>query len=420
MPQHFPGLLKRPSEPASGLRVTLVLSGQVLEIEANGASLGLWRFGEIEAARSDGNWFRLDIDGEHWRFLPDTPTEFLFFGVPQISADGERRKSAPRRIRITVPDLLSLGRVALGAVLAVFLVSIGMLMGRYRMDGSGVPVLVALISSAGLGAWWTVVVGRKRHGENVASSKRPAVLRPRTERPVLSVQEVMAAAEKERRAVEDRLDIDVAGGSRFIGHPGTATESGTGDRGDTRTAESDTPSIHTDDEHDGETALEPIPDELAGPDHASEASHEFTDLDSDSADRVSRERDEPIDTPEAEDEGTPPDELVLTSNPSISVADLLDQTADVAEQTTLVVDLTDRPEDAPPIGLTAIRGIGPTISSALTQLGVTDVRDLAVLTEDDLTYLESRLGRFASRTRTREWIDQAQRIVTAEDGHAAI
>ena len=432
MPQHFPGLLSNPTEPSSGLRVTLILSGDVVEIETNDTSLGMWKSTDLHAARSDGNWFRLEIENEDWRFLPDTPTEFLFYGVPRITASMTSRRSWNHRFRIAAPDILYLGRITLGAVLAVFLLSIGMLMGRYRLDNSSVAVLAVLIAAAGSGAWWTAAQGRDGRHERPPTSNRPPVLPPQHKRSALSVREVIAAAQMDSsETVPDPQRTEPDGMPRIPERQVSEVVAAATDAVEATVEAPESPDLDeanawgdADDQNDDRADTAPTRDERTGPTDVSEVSTEVNHFVSVSPDPISssqRPTSEEVDASEpVAGEDMTRDEFTPSLDPSISIAELIDKTAVDSKPAKLMEKPANRAKEGSPIDLTAIRGIGPALSAALTQLGVTDVRDLAILDTDDLIYLEQRLGRFASGNRARQWVAQAQRIVAETDTHHTV
>lgn len=435
MPRQFTGVLLNPTESASRLRVTLVLSADTVDIHSRGASLGRWEYDDVRASRHEGNWFRLNIEDEDWRFLPDSPTEFLFFGVPSIAGSRPAGRRWRFRSRYDAPDLQSIGRIALGAALAALLVSVGMLIGRLQLDDSRVTVLTVLFAGAALGAWWTAASRREPSPLQGVTKKRPLVLPSSQKHSALSVQEVIAASQPDSKEISVDLEAKVPPPETVPSESAdptddlrpelvdlersTPVDSIVGvDLSNEQTAAEESESAAPASRKDGEGARRPKPETRSTRDRRTPT--KFPDDVTDS--RGAGATPEPAIPEEPGSAWAPPDEQASKGEPatdvgpSVSVLGLLELTADVVGE----IDLTDRTvgrgADAAPIDLTTVRGIGPALSAGLTRLGVSDVRSLAVLDADDQAYLEERLGRFASRDRIRRWVEHAQRIVAEHDG----
>jgi predicted flap endonuclease-1-like 5' DNA nuclease len=97
-----------------------------------------------------------------------------------------------------------------------------------------------------------------------------------------------------------------------------------------------------------------------------------------------------------------------------------------ASPAALAADLTPEPA-APPAppeppalaaaaspDLTQLKGLGPKLAATLAELGFTRIDQIAALTPDAATDLDSRLGAFQGRMARDRWIEQA-RLLSAGD-----
>ena len=416
-----------------------------MEIEHGNDSLGAWDMSEMDATRLEGNWFELRFGSEPWHFLPDDPTEFRFHAVPAIVERGQRSSRKRLNFDVRLPDMMAVGRAALGGLLGVFLVTSGLLMGRYRLDNSAAAVLVVLVVSAAIGAWWTELQRRDRESRTSEAADPKTVLTPRQKRSALSVSEVVES-DRVRRAAASTTEAGADARAPSEPPPLTSVpaspagaEEGTSESqrlpseiGPTEEPlEGERPAVASSDDAIGPLPETPAEDDLSADDATSpsdatatapEAAAVFdqstldAEVPPDTTDHTEPDHAElPPDTTDHTEEEVPgtAEKQRGTFDRSISVADLIEMTAGEEEprELTTRVFVTDHPE-GPPIDLTSIRGIGPAISKALGELGLTDVRDLAELEPEDLDYLERRLGRFAPVTRSTRWVSEARKIVT--------
>lgn len=64
--------------------------------------------------------------------------------------------------------------------------------------------------------------------------------------------------------------------------------------------------------------------------------------------------------------------------------------------------------------LTRLKGLGPKVAARLSELGITNIAQLAALSDDQATALDAQLGAFQGRLTRDRWLEQA-RLLTAGD-----
>lgn len=433
MPRQFTGVLRNPTEAASTLRVTVLVSPHTVDIESGGTSLGRWRCADVEASRHDGNWFKLVIDDEDWRFLPDAPTEFLFFGVPQIAGAAAPRRPRIFSLRMAVPGLESMGWIALGAALAVLLISIGMLVGRYRLDDSRLAVAVVLLAGAALGGWWTAISRTRPSQPNEpTNAKRPLVLPSDRRHSALSVQDAIAEMGVDlTEGSGERLSIDLTDNTSGpdvpirtqVGPDEAAERADPVDIPIQAGVGNERPPPEERSPAEAPAALRTVTSDPGRLEVVSESDlqHEMTpeirtNLAAVGDPSSPAEPAEKGESREAEADDTASSARVATRvHRAVSLDELLDLTEDVEGSIDLAEGAPGGADDAVPVDLTAVRGIGPALSAGLGRIGVRDVHHLAALDSRDQAYLSLRLGRFASSDRIREWVEEAQRLIAGDE-----
>lgn len=424
MSTEFKGLLQSPHKPSTALRISIVLSDAWVEVSNDLGFIGKWPSHEMSVERSANNWFKLRLDEEEWDFLPDDPTRF-FLAAP-INPTGPSRARPPVRRRA----LSKLSRGAIGAMLAVSLLSIGIVMGRNQLDGAVLVVTIMLVIAGALGAWWAAswVPGGEGSDRTNRSGAGLRTDRPRT---ALRVEDVIAGKEAARAA-----GSPLPRGADGEPDPSPATVAGDRDsESASQTARSEDrslldvppPSRTRSDAPTAQADLQPVleTDEPDGADLPGTDSASFDDAfgarwqwgaaepaDSDGTGSPSGAQ-----TPNT---AGPKDPVLPTEAIKRYLAALaeLDSEPPAEEQDDssageVAGEAWDDSDGATETGLalTKIRGIGPALSTALTQLGVGDVRDLADLDSNDLDYLEEQLGRFGSRIKSQRWVEQARQMV---------
>lgn len=118
--------------------------------------------------------------------------------------------------------------------------------------------------------------------------------------------------------------------------------------------------------------------------------------------------------PPPRDEGpidAPAPEPSLTDEPVAAAAPLdASPASEAAPEPTAApvrVETTDRP-------VTDIKGLGPKVAARLTELGVTNVAQIAALDAGEAERLDAELGPFAGRMARDRWVEQA-RLLAAGD-----
>lgn len=64
--------------------------------------------------------------------------------------------------------------------------------------------------------------------------------------------------------------------------------------------------------------------------------------------------------------------------------------------------------------VTQLKGLGPKVATRLGELGITQVGQLAALSDDDAHALDTQLGPFAGRLTRDRWIEQARFLATGD------
>lgn len=364
---------------------------------------------------------KLYLDDQEWDFLPDDPTAF-FLAAP---LDSQRPPKPAAKPAI----LTEASQSALGAVLAVLLVSVGIVMGRYQLDDSLLSVAIALILAATLGGWWAATQGHKLR-ESLRTDQRAQTLRHERARTVLKVEDVLgestlqtddsrapSASETAENQLTDSVSVEAAASAELdlvveVGSPvpvdvdSRAPEDATA-HGDPALPANDSPRpteefVELSDVHSNETLIEV---EYSEERHFDEA--------------ILRKVAEVQNASIGHNDFQTGELVGPAIPPSLAIKKYLESAAAESgaalEPETMTV--TEPPGDADGItsdqgiALTEIHGIGPALSEALMQLGVKDVSDLAELDDDDLDYLEQEMGHFGSRIRSQSWVEQARRLV---------
>jgi predicted flap endonuclease-1-like 5' DNA nuclease len=112
--------------------------------------------------------------------------------------------------------------------------------------------------------------------------------------------------------------------------------------------------------------------------------------------------------------------------------DVLSEGAAPAERNRALIDAPPAAAVAPPVvvlqnaepaasadeadDLTRIKGLGPKISTALRQLGVTRYAQIAEWTEADVAAIDAQLGAFAGRATRDNWIEQSRLLAQGDTG----
>ena len=115
---------------------------------------------------------------------------------------------------------------------------------------------------------------------------------------------------------------------------------------------------------------------------------------------------ETIDRPtEAEEPAAPP----LADEP-IPASSALDA-GPAIEAASAPVTNRDDPAAAP---LSTLKGLGPKLQTRLAELGITNVGQVAALTDDEATRLDAQLGPFSGRMSRDRWIEQARFLAVGD------
>lgn len=409
MPTDFKGLLQSQHKPPTALRVSILVSDDEVEMSSELGLIGRWPSRNVSVERSAGNWFKLRLDEDEWDFRPDDPTGF-FLAAPLPAPEAPRRRS-----RFENRTFGKVGKMALGAVLAVFLLSIGIVIGRYQLDGTGLALANMLVFAAALGAGWASIKTSERKATD--RQERPGKsLRVTGNRTPLRVQDVL---QSERRPSTATPPSTAA--SPSVSPPQTAN----GVRSEVQDSDGLMPEMA-----EGVSSIDPMTSdrltvdgdtELPNSTEAGEPAQIGSgDLPRGASpqERLESDIEEPKPAAEQSTQTTLPTEAIKRYLASLHrlEADARSRQDD-ADTTT---DFTGNHEDqtAPSAGrgipLTEIRGIGPAISTALGELGVHDVYDLAELDSDDIDALREQLGHFGLRISSDAWVEQARHMVSGE------
>lgn len=108
--------------------------------------------------------------------------------------------------------------------------------------------------------------------------------------------------------------------------------------------------------------------------------------------------------------GTPPDSAPLADEPIAAAAPLSASPASEALPESTAPD-TANPADRP---VTALKGLGPKVATALADRGITTVGQIAALDASQAERLDADLGAFKGRMARDRWIEQA-RFLAAGD-----
>lgn len=105
----YKGRLRVAGDPGEGIPVDLSLDDVYVDLRADGEQLGRWRMDVVEAARLEGNDFRLLLDGEDMVFRAADPLGFAYNAVTTIEEISSRLKKRRRslfRRKTGEPDLI--------------------------------------------------------------------------------------------------------------------------------------------------------------------------------------------------------------------------------------------------------------------------------------------------------------------------
>ncbi len=105
----YKGRLRVAGDPGEGIPVDLSLDDVYVDLRADGEQLGRWRMDVVEAARLEGNDFRLLLDGEDMIFRAADPLGFAYNAVTtieEISSRLRKRRRGLFRRKTGEPDLI--------------------------------------------------------------------------------------------------------------------------------------------------------------------------------------------------------------------------------------------------------------------------------------------------------------------------
>ncbi len=105
----YKGRLRVAGDPGEGIPVDLSLDDVYVDLRADGEQLGRWRMDVVEAARLEGNDFRLLLDGEDMIFRAADPLGFAYNAVTtieEISSRLRKRRRSLFRRKTGEPDLI--------------------------------------------------------------------------------------------------------------------------------------------------------------------------------------------------------------------------------------------------------------------------------------------------------------------------
>lgn len=451
MPREFKGLLKSPHKPSTDLRISIVLSDDEVEMFSEVGFVGRWPSSDMSVERSADNWFKLRLDENEWDFSPDDPTGF-FLAAP-LNAPGPKatRNPVENSARRTISTV---AKLAMGAVLAMFLLSLGIVIGRYQLDGTQLGLANMLVLAAVLGAGWASI---RTTGNNPSAQRetKASALKIDGPRAALRVSDVMREVERQTPtgahpdlgqrndqrsgSSESQEPISETSLPEDRDGPGSDQVDATVGEAGSISAVPDTPD--TPDGRDGSGPPAPVPIE------SSEASlDEPSQAESPEDIEVVRSTSDARPTwIQVSYEEDPLASVLQDSETTTSGSDRSARSAEEADGSLLPTEAIKRylaslarlEEDARRrnhntgvpskaassepdhaggstehgIALTEIRGIGPALSKALGELGVSNVHDLAELDSNDLDYLQDQLGRFGPRIRSERWVEQARQMI---------
>lgn len=365
----YRGTLRDVTEGGEDLPVSIILDNAWMDIISQDRTLGRWPLDQVSAERRVANRFNLIVAGEEWDFACDEPADFAIEGVEHIA--GYRPPRRPGWMARLRDQTGTLGRWALTSAIVVLGFGVGLIMGRYRLDGENLYTAIALAGFLVL----SLVLTRVLTAEP-GTATPPSVTERNTQhhRSPLRVEELMAAPSPIERA----------------------RRRATGPEGESETAPSSMPAAD---------------DTAPNLDRAVERSWRFalpqpgTPTDGHPGEQVRSEeqatdpgRDEPVGT------GTGAEPVPVDSAAS-GRESMIGEPDEVSE--------TD-------LDLATINGIGPVFAELLHDLGVDDVRALAQLDEPGIARIVEKLGRFGKRLYTADWVGQARRRLGLAREHSKI
>lgn len=353
----YTGTLSDVTEGGDDLPISIVLDDAWLDIISSDRTLGRWPLDQVQAERKLANRFTLTVAGEEWDFACDSPADFAIEGIEHIA--NYRPSSRPGWITRLRSEIGTLGRWALASAITVSGFGVGLIMGRYHLDGANPYTASALGALLLLSLFLTRAISRQPEDE-----PGPVVMDWRTHhhRSPLRVDEVVGA----RPGIERARRREPTEPERRTG-----PEPGAGDQAEPDQAPSrhwaPSPSEHPPADEDG------LPVEQRTPPESDRALVGAADPAMSDGDH-SRQ---------------PEYETVGSGQPGEGDEDYLD--------------------------LASINGIGPVFAELLNDLGVPNVRSLALLDKRGIERVVNGLGRFGKRLYTADWVGQARRRLGLEE-----
>jgi predicted flap endonuclease-1-like 5' DNA nuclease len=361
------------------------------------------------------------------------------------------RKEPPVRSRA----IRKASELASGAVLAVLLLSIGIVIGRYQLDGTELGLTNMLVLAAAFGAAWASFRTSRRDVPD--RRERPDTSLRINNRTAMRVEDVIRAADRQhassttpdRRPAPPR-PAEAPDAMQEMGEPmptmsPRVTPNGQITTGElAATGEDDSLADSSDLPRQSSDASHQPPPDVSTFERSHQQPDDVNRIDSHMAGTPGGGQEVPpvgapddVETDESHASSQAPDSgssiPVDAEGPSAEASDLaLLPTAAIrrylaslsrlqAEASTRTGSPGDTIEDSDAnhstdvdLPLTEIRGIGPALTSALKQLGITTVHDLAALNPSDIDHLEEQLGAFGMRIRSGRWVEQARQMIGDE------
>ena len=130
------GRLQSVDDPSIDIPAIVSFDRNKIYISSEGQALGQWPLEEVETEREEANRFRLLIAEERWTLAADDPAHFLVASLDALSNRGfaSRLRSGARRVAAAG---ITVGSLSLAVATTITAYAGGLLVGRYRLDGSG-------------------------------------------------------------------------------------------------------------------------------------------------------------------------------------------------------------------------------------------------------------------------------------------
>ncbi len=405
----YTGTLSDVTESGDDLPISIVLDDAWLDIISSDRSLGRWPLDQVRAERRLANRFTLTVAGEEWDFACDAPADFAIEGIEHIANYRPTRR--PGWIERLRDQTGTLGRWALTSAIVVFGFGVGLVMGRYHLDGENLYTGGAL---AGLLALSLILTRITAHQPGADSAPPATDWRTQHHRSPLRVDQVIAPRSPAQRARRRDATPDEEAGkppdhdrSFEPATPSLPAPTGSGPEAGLE------PETTAHQEHgEGGPDEGPVPERIWEAAVETDGSAEPAASQATSQDEERREeepREEELQGEEPQEE-EPQEEELQGEEPQ---EEKPQEEEPEREEWVISIELDDLSEDD--LDLATINGIGPVFAELLNDLGVDDVRSLALLDEDGIARIVEELGRFGKRLYTADWVGQARRRLGLSD-----